>query len=51
MQEREIETPKGKERHFLPIAFYNGTFQGSEVNWAAFQQQKKQPPYKGVLSE
>ena len=32
MQKREIETPKGKERHFLPIAFHSGTFQGSEVN-------------------
>ena len=39
MQEREIETPKGKERHFLPIAFHSGTFQGSEVNWAAFQKE------------
>ena len=39
MQEREIETPKGKEKHFLPIAFHSGTFQGSEVNWAAFQKE------------
>ena len=38
-QERERETPKGKERHLLPIAFHSGTFQGSEVNWAAFQKE------------
>ena len=37
MQERVIQTPKGKENKFLPIAFHSGTFQGSEVNWTAFQ--------------
>ena len=31
--------PKGKESKFLPIAFHSGTFQGSEVNWAAFQKE------------
>ena len=39
MQEREIETPEGKQRHFFPMAFHSGTFQGSEVNWAAFQKE------------
>ena len=39
MQERVIQTPKGKESKFLPIAFHSGTFQGSEVNWAAFQKE------------
>ena len=38
-QERVIQTPKGKEKKFLPIAFHSGTFQGSEVNWAAFQKE------------
>ena len=38
-QEREIDTLKGKEKHFLPIAFHSDTFQGSEVNWAAFQKE------------
>ena len=38
-QEREIKTPKGKEKHFLPIAFHSGTFQGPEVNWVAFQKE------------
>ena len=39
IQERVIQTPKGKESKFLPIAFHSGTFQGSKVNWAAFQKQ------------
>ena len=39
MQERVIQTPKGKESKFLPIAFHSGTFQGSKVNWAAFQKE------------
>ena len=39
MQEREIETLKGKEKHFLPITFHSGTFQGSEVNWMAIQKE------------
>ena len=38
-QEREIETPKGREKHFLPITFHSGTFQGSDMNWAAFQKE------------
>ena len=38
-QERVIQTLKGKESKFLPIAFHSGTFQGSEVNWAAFQKE------------
>ena len=38
-QERVIQTPKGEESKFLPIAFHSGTFQGSEVNWAAFQKE------------
>ena len=38
-QERETDTLKGKEKHFMPIAFHSGTFQGSEVNWAAFQKE------------
>ena len=38
-QESVIQTPKGKESTFLPIAFHSGTFQGSEVNWAAFQKE------------
>ena len=39
MQERVIQTPKGRESKFLPIAFHSGSFQGSEVNWAAFQKE------------
>ena len=39
MQDRVIQTLKGKESKFLPIAFHSGTFQGSEVNWAAFQKE------------
>ena len=38
-QERVIQTLKGEESKFLPIAFHSGTFQGSEVNWAAFQKE------------
>ena len=38
-QERVIQTPKEKESKFLPIAFHSGTFQGSGVNWAAFQKE------------
>ena len=38
-QERVIQTLKGKENKFLPIAFHSATFQGSEVNWAAFQKE------------
>ena len=47
MQERKIEILKGKERHFLPIAFHSGIFQGSEVNWAAFQKEAA-TIYRGI---
>ena len=38
-QERVIQTLKGEESKFLPIAFHSGTFQRAEVNWAAFQKE------------